>query len=215
MLRSKVEDQLVKHGKVTRGRLGVGIQDVNQALADSFGLKKPAGALVGSVENGSPAAKAGLQPGDVIVRYNGKEITSSNELPVLVSNTAPGSVAKLDVVRKGESKNVEVTVGEVKDAKVAAADNPGQEQGRLGVAVRSLSREEQQQIGATSGVVVENATGAAAKAGIQAGDVILSINNTPVKNPAQLKQLVSGAGKHVALLVQREDAKMYVPVELG
>jgi serine protease Do len=211
----KVEDQLVKHGKVTRGRLGVGIQDVNQALADSFGLKKPAGALVGSVENGSPAAKAGLQPGDVIVRYNGKEITSSNELPVLVSNTAPGSVAKLDVVRKGESKNVEVTVGEVKDAKVAAADNPGQEQGRLGVAVRSLSREEQQQIGATSGVVVENATGAAAKAGIQAGDVILSINNTPVKNPAQLKQLVSGAGKHVALLVQREDAKMYVPVELG
>jgi len=211
----KVEDQLVKHGKVTRGRLGVGIQDVNQALADSFGLKKPAGALVGSVENGSPAAKAGLQPGDVIVRYNGKEITSSNELPVLVSNTAPGSVAKLDVVRKGESKNVEVTVGEVKDAKVAAADNPGQEQGRLGVAVRSLSREEQQQIGATYGVVVENATGAAAKAGIQAGDVILSINNTPVKNPAQLKQLVSGAGKHVALLVQREDAKMYVPVELG
>ena len=211
----KVQDQLLQHGRVTRGRLGVGIQEVNQALADSFGLKKPAGALVGSVENGSPAAQAGLQPGDVIVRFNDKEIGSSFELPVLVANIAPGSTARLDVVRKGEARRMDVTVGELKNAKVAAAEPAGQAPGRLGVAVRELSREEQKEAGVTGGVVVENATGAAANAGIQRGDVILSVNDTPVKNVAQLRALVSKAGKRIAVLVQREDAKLYVPVDLG
>jgi serine protease Do len=210
----KVQDQLLQHGRVTRGRLGVGIQDVNQALAESFGLKKPAGALVSSVEKDSPAARAGIQPGDVIVRYNGTEVATSAQLPVLVSNTKPGEVAKLDVVRKGDAKRIDVTVGELKAEKVAAADSAG-EHGRLGVAVRPLSPEERQQVGVSGGLVVENATGAAALAGIQPGDVILSVNNTPVKNVEQLKQLVAKAGKRVALLVQREDAKMYVPVDLG
>jgi serine protease Do len=211
----KVQDQLLQHGRVTRGRLGVGIQDVNQALAESFGLKKNAGALVGSVENDSPAAKAGLMPGDVIVRFNDKEITSSSELPVLVSNTAPGSVAKLDVMRKGETKRIDVTVGELKNAKTAAADVTGEEPGRLGVAVRELTRDEQKEVGVTGGLVVENARGAAAKAGIQPGDVILSVNDTPVKNVRELQSLIAKAGKRIALLVQREDAKIYVPVELG
>ena len=211
----KVQDELLQHGRVTRGRLGVGIQDVNQALAESFGLKKTAGALVTSVEKDSPAAKAGLEPGDVIVRYNGKDVNTSAQLPVLVSNTKPGEVAKLDVVRKGDSKRLDVTVGELKAEKVAAANDSKLEQGRLGVAVRPLSPQERQQSGIANGVVVENATGAAATAGIQPGDVILSVNNTPVKDVEQLKQLVSKAGKRVALLVQREDAKMYVPVDLG
>jgi len=136
-------------------------------------------------------------------------------LPVLVSNTKPGEVAKLDVVRKGDSKRIDVTVGELKPEKVAAAADSKVEQGRLGVAVRPLSPQERQQAGIANGVVVENATGAAATAGIQPGDVILSVNNTPVKDVEQLKQLVSKAGKRVALLVQREDAKMYVPVDLG
>jgi serine protease Do len=211
----KVQDQLLQHGHVTRGRLGVGIQDVNQALAESFGLKKPAGALVGSVEKDSPAAKAGLMPGDVIVRFNDKEITSSSELPVLVANIAPGSVARLDVMRKGETKRVDVTVGELKNAKVAAVDVAGEGNGRLGVAVRELTRDEQKAVGVTGGLVVENATGAAATAGIQPGDVILSVNNTPVQSVKQLQALLSKAGKRIALLVQREDAKMYVPVDLG
>jgi serine protease Do len=211
----KVQDALMKHGRVTRGRLGVGIQEVNQALADSFGLKKPAGALVGSVEDGSPAAKAGVMPGDVIVRFNDKEIGSSFELPVLVANTAPGSTARLDVVRKGEAKHIDVTVGELKNAKVAAAETDGQAPGRLGVAVRELTRAEQKEAGVTGGLVVENATGAAAKSGIQRGDVILSVNDTPVKSVAQLRSLVSRAGKRIAVLVQRDDAKLYVPVELG
>ena len=211
----KVQDELLQHGRVTRGRLGVGIQDVNQALAESFGLKKTAGALVTSVEKDSPAAKAGLEPGDVIVRYNGKDVNTSAQLPVLVSNTKPGEVAKLDVVRKGDSKRLDVTVGELKAEKVADANDSKLEQGRLGVAVRALSPQERQQSGIANGVVVENATGAAATAGIQPGDVILSVNNTPIKDVEQLKQLVSKAGKRVALLVQREDAKMYVPVDLG
>jgi serine protease Do len=210
----KVQTELVQYGRVTRGRLGVGIQDVNQALAESFGLKKTAGALVSSVEKDSPAAKAGIEPGDVIVRYNGADVNTSAQLPVLVSNTKPGEVAKLDIFRKGDSKRVDVTVGELKPEKVAAAETAA-EPSRLGVAVRPLSPQERQQSGINGGVVVENATGAAATAGIQPGDVILSVNNVPVKNVDQLKQLVSKAGKHVALLVQREEAKMYVPVDLG
>jgi serine protease Do len=210
-----VQDQLLKSGHVTRGRLGVGIQDVNQALADSFGLKKLSGALVSSVEKESPAARAGLMAGDVIVRYNDTEIATSSQLPVLVSNTAPGRVAKLEVMRQGETKRIDVTVGELKADKVATAAEAGEGHGRLGVAVRPLTAEEQKQAGIAGGLVVENASGAAASAGIQAGDVILSVNNTPVKSAAQLKDLIAKAGKRIALLVQRDEAKIYVPVDLG
>jgi serine protease Do len=127
-----VKDQLVAHGSVTRGRLGVTIQDVNQALADSFALKKPAGALVSSVEKGGAAAEAGLEPGDVILRYNDKDIASSSDLPVLVANTAPGTAAKLDVIRKGETRHITVTVGQLKNANVASADMAGQDQRAVG-----------------------------------------------------------------------------------
>src|SRR4051812_32389994 len=152
----KVQDELVQHGRVTRGRLGVGIQDVNQALAESFGLKKTAGALVSSVEKDSPAAKAGIEPGDVIVRYNGTDVNTSAQLPVLVSNTKPGEVAKVDVVRKGDAKRMDVTVGELQAEQVAAAETAA-EPSRLGVAVRPLSPQERQQSGINGGVVVENA----------------------------------------------------------
>jgi serine protease Do len=205
----------VQHGSVTRGRLGVTIQDVNQALADSFGLKKPAGALISSVEKASAAAKAGLEPGDVILRYNDKDITSSSQLPVLVADTAPGTTAKLEVMRKGETRHIDVTVGRLKNDKVASADVAGQPQGRLGVVVRPLDPDEQKQAGVSGGLIVENATGPAAKAGIQPGDMILSLNGTPVKSPEQLKELLAKAGKHVALLVQRDEAKIFIPVDLG
>jgi serine protease Do len=210
-----VKDQLVQHGSVTRGRLGVTIQDVNQALADSFGLKKPAGALISSVEKASVSAKAGLEPGDVILRYNDKEITSSSQLPVLVADTAPGTTAKLEVMRKGGTRHIDVTVGQLSSAKVASADVAGQPHGRLGVVVRRLDPDEQKQAGVSGGLIVENATGPAANAGIQPGDMILSLNGTPVKSVEQLKQLLAKAGKHVALLVQRDEAKIFVPVDLG
>ena len=165
----KVQDQLVAHGKVTRGRLGVMIQNVNQALAESFGLSKPMGALVSSVEKGSPAEKAGVEPGDVIVKLNGKDVADSAELPAQVADIKPGGTAKLEVIRKGKSQELNVTVGETKDGKVAANDAGQQEPGRLGVAVRPLDPDEQRQAGVKGGVLVEEATGAAARAGIQPG----------------------------------------------
>jgi serine protease Do len=212
-----VKDQLLQHGKVTRGRLGVTIQDVNQALADSFGLKQPGGALVASVEKGSPAARAGIQPGDVIVGFNGTRITSSSQLPVLVANTAPGSKATIEVVRKGDTKRLDVAIAELNTTKLAAADNgaPSAGQGKLGLAVRPLTSDEREQLGVQGGLVVEGTSGPAARAGLQAGDVILSINNTPVSSANQLRELAAKSGKHIALLVQRSDMRTYVPLDLG
>src|SRR6202008_3330125 len=125
---------LVAHGKVTRGRIGVTIQNVNQALAESFGLSKPAGALVSSVEKGSPADKAGIEPGDVIVKFDGQEVADSAQLPARVAEMKPGASAKLEVIRKGSTRELNVTVGELKDGKVATAGGAQQEPGRLGVA---------------------------------------------------------------------------------
>ena len=212
---AKVADQLVAHGKVIRGRLGVTIQNVNQALADSFGLGKPMGALVSSVEKGSPAEKAGVEPGDVIVKLDGKEVADSAQLPGRVAEIQPGATAKLEVVRKGATKELAVTVGELKDKKVAANAGGQQEPSRLGVAARPLDADEQRQAGVKGGLLVEDASGAAARAGIRPGDVILAVNGTPVDSVAQLSSLVSKVDKHVAILVQRDEARIFVPVELG
>jgi len=210
----KVKDQLQQYGKVSRGRLGIVIQEVNQQLADSFGLKTPSGALVSSVEEGGPAAKAGLKSGDVILKFDGKDISRSAELPARVADIKPGTKATLQVWRSGATKNVEVTVGEMKDAKVASAAAPGEAHGRLGLAVRPLTPEERQQVG-SKGLVVEGVSGPAARAGIQAGDVVLSVNGAPVQSVEQLRAQVEKSGKTVALLVQREDTKIFVPVDLS
>lgn len=210
-----VKDQLLQHGSVTRGRLGVAIQDVNQALADSFGLKQPAGALVSSVDKTGAAARAGLKPGDVILRYNQKDISSSSQLPMLVADSAPGSTAKLQIMRNGETKNIDVVIGASKGSKIASADSADHDHGRLGVLVRPLNSDERAQAGTSGGVLVEDVAGAAEQAGIQPGDVILSVNGTPIKSPAQLKALVAKAGEHVALLVQRDEGKIFIPVDLG
>lgn len=118
-----VEQQIVKHGKVQRGRLGVSIQSLNQSLAESFGLPDASGALVSSVENGSPAAKAGLEPGDVILSFNGKPIASLNELPPLVAEVTPGKSAPMKIRRKGATREIDVTVGVQKGEQVASADD--------------------------------------------------------------------------------------------
>lgn len=210
-----VERQIVKHGKVQRGRLGISIQELNQSLADSFGLKKPMGALVGSVENGSPAAKAGLAPGDVILALNGRDISTSSELPALVADIHPGELAKLQIWRKGGSREIEVRVGALPDAKLASADGSGAEQGRLGLALRPLTLDERRRVGGASGLLVENVAGAAARAGIRPGDVVLSLNGEPVRSVEQLRELVAKAGKQAALLIQRDDARIFVPIRLG
>ena len=212
---SNVEHQILASGHVTRAHLGVTIQDVTQGLADSFGLKKVEGALISNVEPGGPAAKAGLESGDVILKFNGEPISSSTQLPVQVSGTKPGSVIILEVLHKGESKDVKVTLGTLRDANVAAAEPGIPDHGRLGLMVRPLTSEERQQSGDAGGVLVENATGAAAQAGIQRGDIIVAMNGTPVNSARQLQELAAKAGKHVALLVQRNEVKLYVPLDLG
>lgn len=211
----KVEHQLLAYGKVTRGRLGVTIQDVNQALADSFGLPKPSGALVSSVEKGSPAAAAGLQPGDVILALDGKDLAGSSELPPRVADLKPGTKARLDVWRDHRRREVEVRVGEAKDATVAGAGPKEAEHGRLGLAVRPLTPQERRQAGLGNGVMVEAAEGPAARAGIQAGDVVLAVNGTQVTSVEQLRGLAAKAGKHAALLVERGEAQIFIPVDLG
>ncbi|MFJ2987783.1 DegQ family serine endoprotease [Collimonas sp. NPDC087041] len=212
---TKVEQQLVKSGKVTRSHLGVSVQEVNQSLAESFGLKSPTGALVSSVDKGSPADKGGMQTGDVILRFNGQSINHSADLPSLVADTAPGTSSKIDVIRNGQEKTLVVKLTEAEPAKLARNDNGAGSQGRLGLALRELSPNEQQQIGTRGGLVVEDASGPSAVAGIQRGDVILSLNGTPVSSVEQLRQLVGKAGKNVALLVQRDKDKIFVPLTLG
>jgi len=211
-----VKDQLQAHGKVSHGRLGVTIQEVNQALADNFGMKSPGGALVSSVQKDSPAAKAGVEPGDVIVKFDGKDITSSSQLPPLVAHVKPGDKVALDVWRDGKAKTLTATVGELTDrTTLAQANGEAAQGGKLGVAVRPLSPEERKEADVPNGVVVEDVAGAAAKAGVRQGDVIIAVNNTPVKSPEQLKELIGKAGKTVALLVQREDARIFIPVTMG
>jgi serine protease Do len=210
----KVKDQLQQFGKVSRGRLGVTIQEVNQQLADSFGLKRPGGALVASVEEDGPAAKAGIKAGDVILKFDGHAISSSSELPAQVADVKPGAKATLEISRNGASKEIEVKLGELKATNVASADPSNSEHGRLGLAVRPLNPDERKQVGSNA-LVVEEASGPAARAGIQPGDLLLSVNGTPVQSVAQLRALVAKSGKTLALLIQRDDGKIFVPVDLG
>ena len=210
-----VKDQIVKHGKVSHGKLGVTVQEVNQALAESFGMKQPGGALVGSVQKNGPGAKAGLEPGDVIVRFNDQAIKRSGDLPPMVSSVKPGSTVKLEVWRDGKPVEFSATIGERETGKVANADRPDAGQGKLGVVVRPLSAEEREASKLAGGVVVEDVGGAAAKAGVRPGDVIVSANRTPITSTEQLKGIVDKAGKAIALLIQRDDARIFVPVPLG
>lgn len=212
---TKVQNQLLLHGKVTRGRLGIMIQDVNQALADSFGLKQLKGALVSSVDKDSPAGRAGIEPADVIVRLGDKEINSSNDLPALVADLKPGSSVQLTLIRKGATKTLTVTVGEMKPEQMAGDEQGSVQKGRMGLAVRPLERDEQQQAGVSGGLLVENVAGPAARAGIQAGDVVLSINGTPVNSVEQLRSLAAKSGKHVALLILRGSNRIFIPLNLG
>jgi serine protease Do len=212
----KVKDDLVKFGKVTRGRIGVAIQGVNRDLAESFGLDRPRGALVSSVEPGSPAEKAGIKSGDVILAVDGKAVDQSVDLPRIVGETKPGTALALQVWRKGATQDLRVTVGEMPAGKVAAAAAGDEaKQAKLGVSVRPLTAEERKARGLDAGVVVETVDGPAAKAGIRQGDVILAFGAAKVENPEQLKKLVDKASGNVPVLVRRDDATLYVPVRIG
>ncbi|MNY15955.1 putative periplasmic serine endoprotease DegP-like precursor [compost metagenome] len=212
---TKVQEQLVAHGKVTRGRLGISVQEVNQALAQSFNLPKPAGALVNSIEPDSPAARSGLKPGDVIVQLGDDVIDHSGDLPEHVADMKPGTQTQLKVIRKGEPLTLTVKVGTAQEGAVAQKAIGGETGGKLGLAVRPLTPAEKRDSGIDGGLVVEDVAGPAARVGIQPGDVILSLNGTPISSAEQLRALVSKSGKQVALLVQRDDARIFIPLDLG
>jgi len=215
-----VEDQLIKTGKVVRGRIGVTIQDVNAQLAESFGLDRPRGALVSSVEKDGPAAKAGLQPGDVILAVNGKNIERFGELSGAIAAMKPGSEASLDVWRSGRKQDVGVRVTELKEqqqtARAGGRPNKGatDQASQFGLTVRPLDPQEKEQADTQGNLVVEEVTGPAASAGVQPGDIILGVNGKRVKTVKELQDEAKSSGKNVALLIQREDAQIFVPLRI-
>jgi serine protease Do len=210
-----VKDQLVRYGKVTRGRLGVTIQEVNQSLANSFGLDRAHGALVSSVESGSPAEKAGVKPGDIVLKVDGTDIESSIQLSSRVASMKPGSTTELEVWRNGKPRELSVTVGEAPTQQVASSGGSDLSGARLGVAVRPLTPEEQAQAKVEGGLVVQQVAGPAANAGIRPGDIIVSVNQKPVKSVDDLRSAAKASGKTLAILVQRNDARIFIPVQVG
>ncbi|HZF15564.1 MAG TPA: DegQ family serine endoprotease [Steroidobacteraceae bacterium] len=210
-----VKDQLVKYGKVSRGRIGVTIQDVNQDFAESFGLDRPHGALVSSVEKDGPAAKAGIEPGDVILKVNGTDVDRSTGLPTIVAGLKPGSTANIEVFRKGAKKNFDVKVAELQETPERVAKTSlRQEPNKLGLSVRPLTADEQEQAETEGKLLVEDVSGPAARAGVQPGDIILGVNGSKVSSVADLSAATGKSAKTVALLVQRENGQIYIPVRV-
>ena len=207
---------MLDKGKVSRGRLGVGVQSINQDLAASFGLSVPNGALVTSVEKNGPADKAGVEPGDVILKYNGQPIERSSDLPPLVAESVPGKAASIEVWRNKQAKILSVKVDEMKTAQAQAVPTAESNQAKLGVSVRPLTDDEKAQVQIKQGLLVEEVVnGPAAQAGIQPGDVILAVNGDQVSSVKQLRDEVQKNGKSIALLVMRGDNKVYVPIKIG
>lgn len=213
----QVKDQIVATGKASHARLGVAVQEVNQAFADSFKLDKPEGALVSNIEKGGPGDKAGLKAGDVIRKVDGQAIVSSGDLPAVIGQQAPGKKVTLEVWRQGERQELQAKLGDASDkpAQVAKADT-GAGQGKLGLALRPLQPQEKREAGVDTGLLIEDAAGPSAQAGVQAGDVLLAINGTPAQSLEQVREVVAkAANKSVALLIQRGEDKIFVPVRIG
>jgi serine protease Do len=211
-----IVQQLRTTGKVTRGRIGVVIQPITKELAESFGLPKPAGALVNSVEKGGPAEKAGIESGDVILRFDGKPVNSSEDLPRIVGATRPGSKVAVQLWRNKATRDVQVVVAELHDDRTARQSRRGGKPpatSQYGLALSDLTDAQRRELKVEGGVLVENAQGAAARAGIRRGDVILAVNNQDVKSVEQFKELMSQTekGRIVALLVRRSANSLYIP----
>lgn len=209
----KVADQLKQHGTVHRGRLGVQIQELSPELAASFGLKSSRGALVAQVEPNGPAAKAGIQPGDVIIGFNDAAIETSRDLPLLVGNTAPGTVVTIKLVRKGETRQIRATLDEMPAEAGRAATQPAPvKANRLGLHLQDLSAADRQQMGVAGGVGIAGVEGPAEQAGLQSGDVLLAINERQVNTAREAGDLLARASGSVALLIRREDQTLFVPI---
>ncbi|WP_206606566.1 DegQ family serine endoprotease [Steroidobacter cummioxidans] len=218
-----VHDQLIQTGHVVRGRIGVMVQNVDGELAQPFGLDRPRGALVSAVENGSPAARAGVKPGDVILKVDDHAIDQSNQLSSFISQRHPGDETTLTVWRAKQEQQLQVRVAELKEDKPRSVPPMPQMKddasggARLGLAVKPLTPEEKKSLGTDGSVVVGEVSGAAARAGIQPGDVVLGVNDRQVKTVADLRSASKDlpAGEPAALLIERQGARIYVPVRVG
>jgi serine protease Do len=215
----RVAEQLRTTGKVTRGRIGVQIGEVTKDVAESLGLPRAQGALVQRVEPGGPAEKGGLEAGDVILKFNGTAIEKASDLPRLVGATKPGSKAVASVWRKGASRDLNLTIVEMEAEKVARQEEkrskPEQAVNALGLVVSDLSGAQKKELRLDGGAAVEAAEGAAARAGLRPGDIILRVNNTDIKDSKQFNALVAklDAKKTALLLVRRGEASQFVPVK--
>ena len=219
-----VADQLRTKGKVTRGWLGVLIQDVTRSLAESFGMEQPHGALVAQVIKDSPAQKAGVQVGDIIVSYNDQVVKRSSSLPPMVGSSSVDILAKVVVLRHGEKITLSVNIGELQDDQLASSmtfpgnAKDGAEGELLGLAVKDLNVEQRKKLGvADGGVIVSKVTGDAAReAGIQVGQVIVMLQNHKIENVTDFRGQVKKLqrGKQVALLMQEKDGSRWVTLAI-
>ena len=217
-----VEEQLIKTGHVVRGKIGVTIQDVNAQLAESFGLARPHGALVSQVSKDGPAARAGIAAGDVILAVAGHPVERYGELSGAIAAMRPGSDASLTVWRNGKEQTIEVKVAELEEDKAQQvagrggkpAGKAGSAAGALGLSVRPLLPKEKAEAGTTGSLVVEEVSGPAQAAEVEPGDIILGVNGQRVHTVAELQAAAKSSGKNVALLIQRDDAQIFVPLRL-
>jgi serine protease Do len=212
-LAAKLRTQMQVQGKLTHGSLGVDVQDVDPGLAGAFGLPRPAGALVNSVEPGTPAAAGGLKAGDVIVHVDNKGIARASELADYVSGLQPGTKATVTVIRNRRPVTTTIVISaseEGASARQADSASPN----RLGLVARPLSDDERRANGLPAGLMVDGVFGAAANAGIHPGDIVLSVNGTPVTSREQLATLTARAGKEIALLIVRDNTRSFVSVDL-
>jgi len=215
-----ISNQLKSNGRITRGWLGVSIQDITKELADSFSMKNTNGALVAGVEKNGPADRGGLEAGDVITKFDDKSIVSSADLPRAVASAKPGKTVPVEVLRKSLVKVLNVSVGEMpSDSNEVLPNNKSAakpEVNRIGLTVKELTPLQRKKLNGKNGLLVIDSQGAVAQAGVRHGDVVLGLNNTEVQSLEQFnKQLASiAAGKTVALLVARGDNTLYVPVKI-
>jgi serine protease Do len=219
----EIQSQLRSNGKVSRGRIGVTIQEVTKELADSFGLGKPQGALVASVEKGGPADKAGIEAGDVILKFNDRSVVQSSDLPRIVGNTKAGSKATVQVWRAGTGKDISVTVGEMPDESPDKAGRKGKQAdpapaNRLGLILSELTADQKRQLGIRNGVVVEDVRNGA-RNDLRQGDIILALIQkgiqAEIRSVEQFNNLLAklDKGNSITLLVRRGDNQTFVTIK--
>lgn len=213
----EVVNQLKQDGRVSRGWLGVIIQEVSAELADSFGLDRPRGALISQVQPDSPAASAGLQVADVILEFDGKRVENSGDLPRMVGLAKPGQKTPVTVWRKGKAQKLSVTLGELPGETKEASAAPQQNFSRGGLALSELSADQRRALKLDHGLRVENATGDAVRAGIRVGDIILAVNNTRVSTVDAFRKAIASVatGRSAAILVRRGDGSLYIPLRIS